>query len=216
MVCGPAAFPIIFVALGLARGWIFWHLWVMNTIKEKKAAARKLAFAARNPAHALGLDEAANRNLIGHLAMFPDAEIISAYMAIRTEVNPLATMTILHGQGKRICVPVIRQAGQPLLFQEWTPETEMVAGPFGAAIPAAGEYLQPDLLITPLVAFDQKCFRLGYGGGFYDRSFQEIAAVKPVLGIGFAYGAQELPSVPREPTDRQLDAVVTEATILRR
>lgn len=185
-------------------------------IAEKKAEARKVAFAARKPAHAAGLGEAANRNLIGELALYPDARVISAYMPIRTEVSPLATMTILHGQGKRICVPVIKGEAQPLLFQEWTPEVEMVDGPFGAAVPAEGGFLQPDLLVAPLVAFDRKCFRLGYGGGFYDRSFEELEAIKPVVGIGFAYSAQELPTVPREKTDRQLDAIVTELKILRR
>ena len=185
-------------------------------IADEKAKARKVAFAARKPAHAAGLGEAANRNLIGELALFPDANIISAYMPIRTEVSPLATMTILHSQGKRISVPVIKGDAQPLLFQEWTPEVEMVDGPFGAAVPAEGAFLQPDLLIAPLVAFDRKCFRLGYGGGFYDRSFEELEALKPVVGVGFAYAAQELPAVPREKTDRQLDVIVTEGKILRR
>ncbi|MCP5074321.1 MAG: 5-formyltetrahydrofolate cyclo-ligase [Rhodobacteraceae bacterium] len=188
----------------------------MKHIAQQKAAARKTAFANRKEAFGQGYDEAANRNLIGHLALFPDAKIISAFMPIRTEVCPIATMTILYQQGKRICVPVIQGKALPLIFQEWTPEVEMVDGPFGAAVPAGGEFLVPDLVIAPLVAFDKKCYRLGYGGGFYDRSFEEIEAQKPVVGVGFAFSAQELPKVPREKTDKQLDAIVSEQGVLLR
>ena len=134
------------------------------SIANQKSDARKLAFAARKAAHGTGLDEAANRNLIGQLALYRDARVIAAYMPIRTEVSPIATMTILHGQEKRICVPVIQGDGQPLKFQEWTPDVEMIDGPFGAAVPETGEFLQPDVVITPLVSFDRRGYRLGYGG----------------------------------------------------
>jgi 5-formyltetrahydrofolate cyclo-ligase len=188
----------------------------MTDISKLKAAARKAAFAARKPAHAQGLDEAANRNLLGQLALYRDARIISAYMPIRTEISPLAAMTILHGQGKRICVPVIQGQAQPLLFREWTPETLMVDGPFGAAVPAAGDFLQPDILVTPLLAFDEQCYRLGYGGGFYDRSFEQLGRRKNVIGLGFAYRAQQVAQVPRNETDHQLDAIVTESDVIMR
>ncbi len=185
------------------------------SIAKKKAEARTKAFAARKAVFDTGLDQDANRNLIGQLALYRDAQIISAYMPIRTEVSPIATMTILHGQDKRICVPVIQGNGQPLLFQEWTPDVEMIDGPFGASVPASGEFLEPDVLITPLLAFDRKGYRLGYGGGFYDRSFAELSAKKPVIGVGFAYSAQEVKRVPTEKTDHRLNAIVTEADVIR-
>ena len=185
------------------------------SIAKKKAEARTKAFAARKAAFGTGLDQDANRNLIGQLALYRDAQIISAYMPIRTELSPIATMTILHGQEKRICVPVIQGDGLPLLFQEWTPDVEMIDGPFGASVPAAGEFLDPDVLIAPLLAFDRKGYRLGYGGGFYDRSFAALSAKKPVIGVGFAYSAQEVKRVPTEPTDHKLNAMVTETDVLR-
>ena len=180
-----------------------------------KETARKVAFGVRKIAHGQRLEEAANRNLLGYVALFPKVEIVSAYMPIRTEVSPVAAMTILHGQGMRVCVPVIQGAAQPLLFQEWTPDCEMLDGPFGAAVPAKGAFLQPDLLITPLLAFDHECYRLGYGGGFYDRSFEQLGKIKPVVGVGFAYSAQEIPKVPRDPHDHQLNAIVTEVGVLK-
>jgi len=188
----------------------------MTDISKLKAEARKAAFSTRKQAYAQGVDGAANRNLLGQLALYRDAQVISAYMPIRTEVSPLATMTILQGQGKRICVPVIQGSEQPLLFREWLPESVLVDGPFGAVVPEMGDFLLPDILVTPLLAFDRACYRLGYGGGFYDRSFEQLGGQKNVIGVGFAYSAQEVEEVPRTATDYRLDAIVTENGVITR
>lgn len=182
---------------------------------QLKSKSRKLALAARGVAHSEGLDEAANRNLIGQLALFPDAKVIAAYMPIRTEVSPIATMTILHGQNKRICVPVVQGDGLPLKFREWMPDADMIDGQFGASVPASGEFLEPDVVVTPLVAFDRRGHRLGYGGGFYDRSFDELTSIKSVVAVGFGYSAQELKTIPTESTDHKLEVMVTETKVLR-
>ncbi|GGA28608.1 5-formyltetrahydrofolate cyclo-ligase [Neptunicoccus cionae] len=184
-------------------------------ISQIKAEARKAAFATRSGVHNTGLDGAANENLLEEIARYPEAEIISAYMAMRTEIDPTPAMKDLHAQGKKLCVPVIDAQGQPLAFVEWAPDCEMVEGTFGALVPAAGARLQPDLVISPLLTFDSRGYRLGYGGGFYDRTFEALRAEKPVVGIGFAYSAQHVSEVPVEPTDYRLDAVVTESEILR-
>ncbi|MEM9716821.1 MAG: 5-formyltetrahydrofolate cyclo-ligase [Pseudomonadota bacterium] len=182
---------------------------------ELKAEKRKQAFAVRKHAFGQGLDEAANANLLIALADFPEAEVIAAYMPIRTEVSPLATMTILQGQEKRICVPVITGEGQPLKWAVWTPEAEMVEGAFKARIPNNPEFVTPDVVIAPLVAFDRNGGRLGYGGGFYDRSLELLRSAKPTPALGFAYSAQELDGLPLEPTDQPLSMMVTEREILR-
>jgi 5-formyltetrahydrofolate cyclo-ligase len=121
----------------------------------------------------------------------------------------------LREQGARICVPVIAGEGLPLRFREWSPDCALVDGPFGAAVPAAGEWLEPDTLIAPLLAFDRAGFRLGYGGGFYDRTLEMLRAKRPTRAIGFAYAVQEVDEVPTEPTDQPLDAIVTEAGVIR-
>lgn len=90
----------------------------------------------------------------------------------------------------------------------------MIEGEFGAQIPAAGEWITPEILIVPLVAFDRKGGRLGYGGGFYDRTLELLRAARPTLAIGFAYGAQEAENLPLEATDQPLDMIVTEAEII--
>jgi len=86
-------------------------------------------------------------------------------------------------------------------------------GAFGARIPVGTEVLEPDLLITPLLAWDRKGYRLGYGGGFYDRTLELLRAKRPTVAVGFAYSAQEVPRVPRESTDQRLNALVTEKEI---
>ncbi|MEL6954416.1 MAG: 5-formyltetrahydrofolate cyclo-ligase [Pseudomonadota bacterium] len=182
-------------------------------IQDAKTRARKAAFAARKSADAstdLAPATAALLAAVEDQLAGRGAAIIAGYMPIRTEIDPRPAMAAL-SRAHRIAVPVIVGDGLPLKFRHWTPEAAMVPGPFGAQVPAEGDWLVPDLIILPLVAFDRRGTRLGYGGGFYDRSLAQLteAASRPAA-IGFAYAAQELPELPREPTDQPLDLIVTE------
>ncbi len=141
--------------------------------------------------------------------------VVSGYMAMRGEIDPAPVMEALHLGGVQVCVPVIVGMGVPLRFREWTPQAEMIPGTFGARVPAQGDWLRPDAVIAPLVAFDAELNRLGYGGGFYDRTLAALREDGPVRAIGFAWAAQEVDAVPTEPTDVPLDAVVTERGALR-
>jgi len=114
----------------------------------------------------------------------------ASYMAMRTEIDPTAAMEEAAAHGV-VGVPVILGAGQPLKFREWTPDCAMIAGEFGAAIPESGDWIIPEIVIVPLVAFDRNGGRLGYGGGFYDRTLEQLRSVRPTMAIGFAYAAQE-------------------------
>ena len=169
-------------------------------------AARKAAFARRKAAHATGLDPAAQAHLAAYLEQWA-GRALSGYMPILSEVDPLPVMANWSGP---VGVPVIAGKGQPLSFRKWTPQATMVDGPFGAQVPAEGPDIVPTVLIVPLVAFDADGYRLGYGGGFYDRTLDELRAADPVTAVGFAYAAQEADGLPREVTDQRLDAVVTE------
>lgn len=177
---------------------------------DPKATARTAAFAARKAAHTLAAEAtpAATRHLLAAIGA-AHGRIIAGYMPIRTEISPLPAMKALHKAGARLCVPVINAAGRPLDFREWTPDAAMIDGPFGARVPATGDWLTPDTLIVPLVAFDAHLNRLGYGGGFYDRTLERLRANAPTRAMGLAYAAQELPQVPQEPTDQPLDALIT-------
>ncbi len=171
-----------------------------------KAEARRVAFGCRRAAHGTGLDRSAQEKLGKALAPWR-GRTLAGYVPIRTEIDPLPVMA---QWGATVCVPVIRDAGLPLEFHRWTPECDMVDGPFGAAVPASPERVDPQILIVPLVAFDSRGYRLGYGGGFYDRTLERLRNLRPTLAVGFAYAAQELERLPMELTDQPLDAVVTE------
>ncbi len=183
----------------------------MTGLAAAKAVARKAAFARRKAAHDRECPGAAAR-LSEVLAGYRGAPL-SGYMAIRTEIDPLPVMQEAAAHGP-VGVPVIVGRGQPLRFARWQPGCEMTAGPFGARIPAEVEYFEPEILIVPLVAYDARGGRLGYGGGFYDRTLQMLRARRPTLAIGFAHDAQEADALPLEPTDQPLDMLVTEDRVL--
>ncbi|NNC81652.1 MAG: 5-formyltetrahydrofolate cyclo-ligase [Acidimicrobiales bacterium] len=185
----------------------------MTDIGDRKAAARKQGFEQRALAHAQGGDAAANLLLLEHVLSF-EPVVVSAYMPMRTEIDPLVAMAELHARGVRICVPIIEGKDLPLSFREWTPTVELEVGPFGAAVPVTGETLEPEVVVTPLVAFDRRGYRLGYGGGFYDRTFERLHAAGGGVGIGFAYSGQEIDEVPTEATDIRLHSIVTESAVL--
>jgi 5-formyltetrahydrofolate cyclo-ligase len=177
------------------------------TVADAKAAARKTAYALRKLAHAAGQGAACD-HLAAVLADHP-GRVVSGYMPMRTEIDPLAALAAHTGP---VCMPVVIGPGLPLRFRAWSPAAVMEAGAFGALVPAAGDWLQPQIVVVPLLAWDRRGFRLGYGGGFYDRT---LAAIRPVLAIGFAFAAQEVPAVPTEATDIALDLIVTEAGVIR-
>jgi 5-formyltetrahydrofolate cyclo-ligase len=176
-----------------------------------KAAARKAAFARRKAAHAVGHPGQAD-HLLAVLAPHRGRPLAS-YMAMRTEIDPTPAMVAAAAHGP-VAVPVIIGHGQPLRFRQWVPGCAMEDGGFGALIPVTGDWIVPEVLIVPLVAFDRRGGRLGYGGGFYDRTLAALRAAHPVLAIGFAWSAQEAEDIPLEPTDQPLDLIVTEAGVI--
>ena len=183
----------------------------MTELIEIKAAARKAGFARRKEAFenaGPGQGGILSEVLAGYRGV-----PIAGYMPIRTEISPINSMAEASAYGV-VGVPVIRAAGQPVWFSRWEPDCEMVDGPFGASVPALGEEIVPEIVIVPLVAFDRHGGRLGYGGGFYDRTLEGLRARGPVLAIGFAFGAQESEGLPLEPTDQPLDMIVTEKDVL--
>lgn len=183
----------------------------MNDLVEIKTAARKAAFARRKP-----LFENANAAQAGYLS-----EVLAGYrgvplsgfMPIRTEIDPTPAMAEATAHGT-VGVPVIEKAGQPLKFAEWSSNSVMVAGAFGALIPETPRFFEPEILIVPLLAFNRTGGRLGYGGGFYDRTLEMLRGRRPTLAIGFAFAGQEVDDLPLEATDQPLDLIVTEAGVI--
>lgn len=177
-------------------------------LATQKGAARKAAFTRRQQAF-----DQLGPNPVTPLAQVlqPYADrVLAAYMPMRSEISPLKQMQEHRGA---VAVPVIQAKGTALKFARWTADAQMVAGAFGAQIPVVADYIVPQVVIVPLVAFDGAGNRLGYGGGFYDRTLEALRAQGPVVAIGFAYEAQLSAQLPIEATDQPLDFVVTEQKI---
>lgn len=183
----------------------------MTGLEDQKAVARKRAFAARKLAHAT--DHGAGGGFLSEVLAGYRGVPLAGYMPIRTEIDPLTAMAEAAAHGP-VGVPVIEAAGRPLWFSAWTPGCDMVDGPFGAKVPRHVQRIEPEILIVPLVAFDGRGGRLGYGGGFYDRTLEQLRSRRRTLAIGFAYAAQQLDQLPLEETDQPLDLIVTERGVL--
>lgn len=175
------------------------------SVETRKAEARKACFAARAVAFAKGQGQAAE--ILADFLAPRRGRALAGYMAMRTEADPMAAMAAHQGA---VGVPVIEAAGQPLRFREWSPGCALVEGAFRAMIPAEGAWVEPEVVIVPLVGFDARGYRLGYGGGFYDRTLAMLRARRPTLAVGFAFAAQEVAEVPIDAYDQKLDAIVTE------
>lgn len=179
---------------------------------EEKDALRAAARSRRAQVHAGMGPEAGTARLTEVLAR-QKGRVLSGYMPIRDEIDPRSAMEIACREGP-VGVPVIDAPRRPLRFRRWHPDAPLIAGPYGAMIPQEGEWLIPEVLIVPLLAFDAQGGRLGYGGGFYDRTIAALRRTGPVITIGFAYAAQQVERVPTETTDEALDMIVTEAGVI--
>lgn len=172
---------------------------------DVKTAARAAAFARRAEAFAAGQGQAAE--ILADFLAGQRGRVLAGYMPMRTEIDPLPAMAAHQGP---VGVPVILEKAAPLRFREWSPGCPMIEGAFKALIPEEGAWVEPEVLIVPMLAWDRRGYRLGYGGGFYDRTLEGLRARGKVLAVGFAFAAQEVAEVPTDQFDQRLDAVVTE------
>ena len=152
---------------------------------------------------------------VSELADEPEA-VVAGYVAMREELDPLPALRGLVGRAVT-ALPVVVGRDRALTFRRWRPGEPLEPGLFGTRQPgAAHEEVEPDILLVPLLGFDQACARLGYGAGHYDRTLAGLRARKRVLAIGLAFEAQALDAIPTDAHDQPLDFVVTEARVVRR
>ena len=146
----------------------------------------------------------------------PENSVISAYWPMKTELDLRPLMTSLFNRGFTVALPVVVKKGDPLLFRRWEPGAELVAGPYGTEQPDEKyETVVPNVLLLPLLAFDRQGGRLGYGGGFYDRTVSLLRRNGTPLVIGAAFSDQEIDRIPLEETDEKLNFVLTEKEIIK-
>lgn len=141
----------------------------------------------------------------------PAGSTVSAYWPMKSEIDVRPVMHFLHEAGMTVCLPVVTEKGEAMLFRRWAPEETLVVGMYGVEQPGENcEAVVPDVLLLPLVAFDRNGGRLGYGGGFYDRTLVRLRREGLHRIGGVAFAMQEVEKVPQEETDETLDFIVTE------
>lgn len=181
---------------------------------DLKAIARKRALKQRGAVHARDCGAAAMAAKLLTTFLAPHyGKTIAGYMPIQSEIDPMPAMQALSKQGP-VAVPIVEAKAAPLRFDLWAPDIDMISGAFGASVPKHSKPVVPDVLIVPLVAFNRAGHRLGYGGGFYDRTLAKLRAERDVFAVGFAYSGQEMADFPISRFDVPLDAIVTESEII--
>ena len=178
-----------------------------KTIFRKEAREHRAALARAMP------DFAAR---IAAKFMLASGSLVGGYRALRDEADPHALLERLAGNGCELCLPRLAERDAPLWFHRWAPGQILVKGAFGVeeALPDWPR-VWPTIVLVPLLAFDAFGYRLGYGGGYYDRTLAALGERGPVTAIGVAFAGQEVSALPVEEHDRPLDMVLTEEGVRR-
>jgi 5-formyltetrahydrofolate cyclo-ligase len=140
--------------------------------------------------------------------------ILGIYWPFRAEFDPRPMVETLTAAGRKVALPVVIDRKGPLEYRAWAPGESLVSGVWDIPIPERREIVVPSLVLAPLVGFDRACFRLGYGGGYFDRTLGALDPRPLVIGVGFA--CQEIASIQPQTFDIPMDLIVTEAGIRRR
>ncbi len=139
--------------------------------------------------------------------------VVSLYWPFRGELDLRGWMARAAARGARVALPVVVAKARPLIFREWRQGCRMERGVWNIPAPAEGEILVPDVVVAPLVGFDPDGYRLGYGGGFFDRTLAALPTRPRAIGVGLA--SSEIASIYPQPHDIPMDAIVTEAGQVR-
>lgn len=185
--------------------------------ESDKSALRRECRRRRREAGLL-LGAQAGERLLGTFpaALAASGRVAAGFWPLADEIDPRPLMGMLAEAGCRLALPVVVAPAAPLLFRAYRFGDALEAGPHGTLHPGVGaEAVRPGLVLVPLLGFDGAGGRLGYGGGYYDRSLAQLRAEGAVIAVGLAYSAQELEKVPMAPTDQPLDWIVTETRATR-
>ena len=183
-----------------------------------KAKQRKIALRKRMEIHAYlshgEYDKRITRFFHEWMSEHKAVSVIGLYYPVNSEMNTFSLIDYLCSQDKVTCLPIVINKNKPLIFKPWKRGNKMFIGNYRIPVPDIDQIVTPDLIICPLLAYDSKGMRLGYGGGFYDRTIRYLRRNKQTRYIGLAFSKQKsYHDLPSEVHDVPLDAVLTEAGI---
>jgi 5-formyltetrahydrofolate cyclo-ligase len=185
-------------------------------IDDAKAALRAAAIARRDALPAAERQQAAEAIAARGLPIsIAPGMVVSGFMPMRSEINPLPLLRRLAAAGASLALPVIVGRGKPLIMRAYAFGDPLAAGQWGIRQPRQdAPEVFPDILIVPLLAFDRAGHRIGFGAGYYDMTITALRTRKPITAIGVAFAAQEIDAVPATPRDARLDLVLTEKEVI--
>jgi 5-formyltetrahydrofolate cyclo-ligase len=182
--------------------------------RERLLALRgALAPAERRRASA-AIEEHLRALLEARLGGTAPGPVLGAYWPFRGEFDPRPLVDWMIAAGGRVALPVVIDKTGPLEYRAWRPGESLVDGVWNIPVPERREVVVPDIVLAPLVGFDRAGYRLGYGGGYFDRTLAHLSPRPTAIGVGFA--AQRLATIHPQPFDIAMDAIVTEDGIARR
>lgn len=185
-------------------------------IDEAKRIMRREAMARRGE---VAVPEDAAGQLIDNLlasGAVPEGAAVSGFWPIGSEIDLRPLLMALAGHGHAVALPVVVGRERPLVFRAWREGDAVAERQWGIREPLeSAPEITPDALLVPLLAFDRAGYRLGYGGGFYDRTLEKLRARGGAIAIGAAWAAQEVPAVPHGAYDQPLDWMLTERECFR-
>ncbi|WP_029041585.1 5-formyltetrahydrofolate cyclo-ligase [Cucumibacter marinus] len=191
----------------------------IDPLAWEEASAFRNAERERLYAERRALDGKARQTISAQIAenlesllKLPDARTIALYWPIRGEPNLTGFMRKVHESGHRVVLPVVLEKRSPLAFHLWAPDAEMERGIWNIPVPRDTARAVPDIVIAPVVGFDDHGYRLGNGGGYYDRTLAGISADTLVIGVGYAFS--RLPTIHPMPWDVPMDVMVLEDKII--
>jgi 5-formyltetrahydrofolate cyclo-ligase len=184
----------------------------VDPASQEKAELRREALARRDTLPADARQAAAEAIAARAFPLgIASGTIVSGFMPLKSEINPLPLMRKLADAGASLALPAVAGRGKPLIMRSWRWGEPLVPGIWGIREPGPeAPEVQPDILLVPLVAFDRSGYRIGYGAGYYDLTIAQLRANKPIAAVGIAFAAQEVETVPRTAFDARLDLVLTE------
>jgi 5-formyltetrahydrofolate cyclo-ligase len=187
----------------------------IEELKAKlRASAQPLRDALPVDARKAAAEAITSRKFPLAIAMTPGV-IVSGFMPLKSEINPLPLLQKLAEAGARLALPAIAGRGKPLIMRAWEFGAPLDRGQWGIREPKPeASEVEPDILLVPLLAFDRAGYRLGYGAGYYDMTIHRLRALRPVIAVGIAFAAQEVPKIPTTPRDERLDLVLTEREVI--
>jgi len=183
------------------------------SLMSKKKEARKAAAGIREQAHRAdkGLAGAALAMLGLEFLDLDAGSVVSGFLPYQSEIDVRPLMARLAAAGMVTALPVVAGRDAPLVFRAWRPGDQTEPGAWNIPVPLATvAEVVPDVLLVPMLAFDSGGYRLGYGGGFYDRTLEELRRKGHPVAVGVAYAAQEVHHVPHAAHDQPLDWILTE------